>query len=70
LYLLREIRFAGTMIDNPYLASVGLEGALVSERMRSLEAVRYARVGDLHDFEWRYRDLRDWARHTLLGGAS
>jgi hypothetical protein len=70
LHLLRDVQFAGSMVRNPYLASLGLEGALLEERLRSLEALRYARVGDVIDLEWRYGDLADWARHTVLGGGA
>lgn len=68
LHLLRKVRFAGTMFDNPYLASVGLEGAPLADRLRTLAAVHYTRVGDLHDFEWQADNLVEWAEKTVLRG--
>ena len=69
LYLLRETRFAGSLVQNPYLASVGLEGALLVERLRTLPVVRYGRLADHHDFEWPFSGLLDWAQHSVLRGA-
>lgn len=68
LHLLRKVRFVGTMVDNPYLASVGLEGSLLADRLRTLDAVHYTRVGDLHDFEWPEESLSAWAAKTVLRG--
>lgn len=68
LHLLRAIRFAGTMFENPYLASVGLVGLALADRLRTLDAVHYTRVGDVHDFEWPADDLAAWAEHTVLQG--
>lgn len=77
LYLLREVRFEGTLLDNPYLASVGLPASLAEDRLRALDALRFSRQGDLVDFGWRYDGLVDWARARLgltaelaVGGAS
>jgi hypothetical protein len=68
LHLLRAVRFAGTMLENPYLASVGLVGGALADRLRTLEAVHYTRVGDLHDFEWPAEDLTAWAEQSVLRG--
>jgi hypothetical protein len=34
MYLLREVRFEGTLLENPYLASVGLQGGMLDDRLR------------------------------------
>lgn len=60
LYLLREIGFEGTLLDNPYLRSLGLEGALLEERLRALPSLSFRRQGELVDFGWRFASLRDW----------
>lgn len=65
LYLLRGVRFAGTLTDNPYLASVGLSGAALDDRLRALAGVRFHRMGQLVDFEWAAADLPAWAEQTL-----
>ena len=68
LYLLRETEFAGTLLDNPYLASVGLDGAVLVDRLRRLPGLAFRRQGDLTDFGWRHQDLRAWAAASLRDG--
>jgi len=63
VYLLKGVDFDGTLLDNPYLRSVGLDGAYLEERLRGLDALRFRRQGDLHDFGWRYPTLTAWAGH-------
>lgn len=69
LHLLREIDFNGSLAENSYLASVGLQGML-ADRLRSLDCVTYRRVGDMHNFDWRYPDLQAWAKAELLGACA
>lgn len=61
LYLLRDVEFEGTLLRNPYLASVDLVGPLLDDRLRTLPSIEYRRQGDLHDFGWRYSSLTAWA---------
>lgn len=61
LYLLRDLDFAGTLIANPYLASMHLDPATVSDRVRTLPALTLRRFADVLDLEWRHVDLLDWA---------
>jgi hypothetical protein len=68
LYLLRETEFEGTLLDNPYLRSVGLDGAILAERLRGLPGLAFRRQGDLTDFGWRHQDLRAWAAASLRDG--
>ena len=72
LHLLREVEFEGTLVDNPYLRSVGLEGSTLAARLRSLPTLRYRRTGDVIDFGWRHPSLAAWAEHDLFshGGRS
>jgi hypothetical protein len=75
MYLLREVQFEGTLLENPYLASVGLKGSSFEERLRTLPALSFSRQGDLLDYGWRYPQLRSWAdanvgsREDRLAGA-
>jgi hypothetical protein len=70
LYLLRDVEFEGTLVDNPYTRSAGLEGALLDERLRALPGIAFRRQADLVDFGWQYPDLRAWAADTVgLPGA-
>ena len=69
LYLLRGVDFDGTLLDNPYLASVGLSSRLAEDRLRALSALHFKRQGDLVDFGWVYRDLEGWASATVVDNA-
>jgi hypothetical protein len=68
LYLLREVDFAGTLLENPYLASVGLRNDVLEHRLRGLKALRFVRQGNLAEFGWRHADLLGWASATVLAG--
>lgn len=61
LYRLRGVDFEGSLARNPYLASVGLQGGLLADRLRTLGCVTYHCAGDTDSFEWRYADLESWA---------
>jgi hypothetical protein len=65
LFLLWETGFEGTLLDNPYLASVGLRDDILERRLRRLSALRFRRQGDLIDFDWQFSSLQDWARATV-----
>ncbi len=67
-YLLRGVDFAGTLLDNPYAASVGLIGGTLEDRLRTLPGLRFRRQGDLVEFGWLYPDLGSWAEATLRAG--
>ena len=62
LYLLRGVDIEGSVLDNPYLRSVGLEDSFLEERLRGLSALGYGRQGDLTNLDWRYPDLLAWAQ--------
>jgi hypothetical protein len=64
MYLLRGVTFEGTLLQNPYAASVGLDEGALAERLRALPALSFGRQGDLVDFGWRYPDLAAWADAT------
>jgi hypothetical protein len=68
LHLLREVDFQGTLLANPYLRSVGLEGGLLNDRLKRLPDLSFGRQGDLVDMGWKYRDLTDWAAQSGLTG--
>lgn len=61
LHLLRDIRFDGTLLDNPYLRSVGLFGGVLEDRLRALPSLHFQRQGDLVDMGWRHPGLDEWA---------
>lgn len=65
LYLLRGAQFRGSLVANPYLASLGIVGGVVADRFRALSSIEFRRVGDAYDIDWRYPDLASWARAEI-----
>ena len=65
LHFLRHVEIEGTLLENPYFASVGLSGTFLHERLRGLRGVRWHRMGDLDDVEWSSPTLTAWAEATL-----
>lgn len=65
MYLLRDVAFEGSLLDNLYLASVGLSGASLEARLANLPGMRFSRQGDLVDFGFCHADLRAWADSHL-----
>lgn len=65
LHLLRGLRFAGTLTENPYLASVGLVEGLLDQRLRALPGLSFRRMGQLTELEWQAPTLSAWAEATL-----
>jgi hypothetical protein len=64
-YLLREVDFEGTLLSNPYVASVGLTGGLLEERLRALPGLELRRQGELLDLGWRHDGLAEWGAANL-----
>ena len=65
VYLLRGIEFEGTLLQNPYAASVGLDPDFTEERLSGLSALGFRRQGDLIDYGWRHPNLTAWAHATI-----
>ncbi|MBA3538434.1 MAG: DUF1819 domain-containing protein [Deltaproteobacteria bacterium] len=65
LYALRALRFDGSFVKNPYLASLGLIGGHLADRLRALDSVEFRQVGDVHELDWHYPDLETWAAAEL-----
>lgn len=65
LYFLRGLSFKGSMLENPYLASVGLSEGFLEQRLRRLLGVSFSRMGELHEFSWEFLDLKAWATDAL-----
>lgn len=61
LHLLRGTTFSGTLTDNPYLASVGLTGAFLDQRLRTLPGLTFRRMGELTEFDWEAPTLSAWS---------
>jgi hypothetical protein len=58
LHLLRDVDFAGTLAENPYLRSVGMQGDALEEALARLAG--RAEDGGF-DLEWMAKSLTEWA---------
>ncbi|AUX37618.1 hypothetical protein SOCE836_098480 [Sorangium cellulosum] len=65
MHLLRGLRFAGTLTENPYLTSVGLAEGVLDQRLRSLRGMTFRRMAHLTEFEWEAPTLTAWAEAAL-----
>ncbi len=65
LHLLRGIQFAGTLTENPYLASLGLVGGFLDQRLRMLPGLSFHRMASLTEFDWQAPSLTAWAEASL-----
>jgi len=52
LRFLRTVEIDGSIVANPYLASVGLTGPFLEQRLRAIPGLVYGRVGDVIELEW------------------
>ncbi len=66
MYLLRELRFEGTAVSNPYLTSVGIDREEAIRRLRKIPHLGFHRQGELISFEMAYPSLMEWAVATGL----
>ena len=51
LYTLRALRFEGSLITNPYLASLGLADGYLYDRLRALRTLSFRQIGDVNEFD-------------------
>lgn len=65
LYLLRGVRFEGTLTDNPYLRSVGIGPNALPTELRRSEAIDVRTLGGVVELNWRHPSLRAWAEAAL-----
>jgi hypothetical protein len=54
---LRTVGIEGSIVANAYLASVGLTGAFLEQRLRALPGLAYRRIGDVVELEWARADV-------------
>ncbi len=61
MYLLRSTQFSGTLMQNPYVASLSLDSDEIVARLRRIPAIGVQRQGGLTEFNWQFDSLEDWA---------
>lgn len=69
LYLLRGVTIQGSLLDNPYLRSLGLTPATFRLFSARIPGIRYAELGGVVDLTWLEPSLHAWGKH-LRGMAS
>jgi len=69
LYLLRTVEFEGTLDDNPYLGSLGIDSALFPMAMTRVPGIALRAIGGVREVEWRYPSLAAWGTENLAVGA-
>lgn len=71
MYLLRTTKFEGTLLQNPYIASLGLDTDELHSRLRRIPSVGLQRQSGLKEFNWQHESLEAWANAIgILGSDS
>jgi len=65
IHLLREFEYDGSLLDNPYLRSVGLVEPDLESRLRNLPSIQFQRQGELVDIQWRFDGLAEWGASVI-----
>lgn len=65
LYFLRETQFKGSLTQNPYFASVGLDDRSLDPIIKELKSINLNRQGNLVDFQWKFPSLKEWGEASL-----
>ena len=65
MHLLQEVDYQGSILENPYLRSVGLSGKFLEDRLRTLPGAELHRMGDLVEFKTAAPDLKSWSTTSL-----
>lgn len=60
-YLLRSTQYEGTLLQNPYIASLGFDADEIVARVRRIPAIGFQCQSGLQEFNWQYDSLEDWA---------
>ena len=68
LYALREIEFQGSLLENPYLKSVGLTGSFLISQINQTSTISVNQLGDVTSLEWKYPTLLEWSNQEISGG--
>jgi hypothetical protein len=61
LHLLRGVRFEGSLLENPYVASVGLGDGFLDQRLKAIPGITLRRMGKLVELDWAHPTLTAWA---------
>lgn len=65
LYLLRTVEFEGTLSDNPYLRSLGIDVTLFPLAMSRVPGISFRAIGSVQEVDWRYPSLAAWGTENM-----
>ena len=65
LHLLRAVEIDASLLDNPYLRSMGLTGSVLADRLRTFSDVGYSHQAGVVHLNFRHESLRSWAHATV-----
>lgn len=67
LYLLRGVAIEGSLADNPYLRSLGIDPSALRSYAPRIPGVRYTELAGVSDMSFEYPSLREWGLVHLRG---
>jgi len=65
LYLLRTVDYAGTLSENPYVRSLGIDPALFSRALTRVPGIGFRAIGGVQEVDFRYPTLTAWGSENL-----
>ena len=65
LHLLRGVHFEGSLLENAYVASVGMGDGFLDQRLKAIPGITLRRMGKLVELDWAHPTLTAWAGATL-----
>ena len=68
LYLLRDVRFEGSLTDNPYLRSLGIDAGAFRSIAARVPGIRFDELGGVGDLTFLEPSLTAWGDKYLGGG--
>ena len=69
LYLLRTVEYQGTLNENPYVRSLGIDSSLFSRALVHVPGIGYRAIGGVQEVHFRYPSLTAWGSENLGAGA-
>jgi hypothetical protein len=65
LYLLRTVEYEGTLSENPYMRSLGIDASLFSSAMTRVPGIAFRAIGGVQELDFRYPTLAEWSSENL-----
>jgi hypothetical protein len=59
------VEYAGTLSENPYLRSLGIDPSLFSQATARVPGIRFRAIGGVQELDFRYPSLTAWGSENL-----